>query len=166
MGFLFLVGIILIAFIGGIFMILYRLWRRGGIRRYVSVGIGIFLIYSAITAVWPPDSFYIDEFEYRSGLTLPSSASVIDKDSSYPDFHGDYFSKAVIQLDAKDFDTLKAKLAVDNSKKCFTSDMAKRNLAANIVPIGCLEISKEIDDQFNWVLFSDRKTIYFEFWQT
>ena len=166
MELLVLAAIVLLGFAGVVVYILYRMWRRGGAWKLASASLGTYIAYSVITAIWPPNSFYIDEFNYRSGLALPDAADVLDKDSSYPDFHGDYFSKAVIRLDQRDFVKLKSKIAHAHDGSCFVSVMAKKHLAANIHPVGCWSISKNIDDRFEFVLFSDERTIYFEFSQT
>ena len=53
----------------------------------------IFSIYQSYTAVYPNDSFYFKEFEYVTNQKIPNSAKIVSKKSSYPDFHGDYFSR-------------------------------------------------------------------------
>lgn len=73
------------------------------------IGTVTFFIY---TAFYPRDSFYEDDFTTHTGIKLPSSADILDKAATYPDFNGDYWSAAIIQLDESDYRKLKMKLSM------------------------------------------------------
>jgi len=65
-------------------------------------------------AAYPSEDFFVAEY----GLVmldspLPPSAKFIRTAASYPDFHGDYCSAALISLDQKDFDRLLASTLAD-----------------------------------------------------
>ncbi len=70
---------------------------------YILITTISFAFYESYTAVIPNDSFYYNEFEYITNRKIPKSAEIKFKDSSYPDFHGDYFSKSIIELSPKDY---------------------------------------------------------------
>lgn len=75
----------------------------------------IYSTYLSYTAVYPTDEFYFDEFYKITNKEIPNSAEILFKDSSYPDFHGDYFSKSKIQLSETDYKDLYEELKTDSS---------------------------------------------------
>ncbi|MDY3363898.1 hypothetical protein PG623_07785 [Riemerella anatipestifer] len=70
-------------------------------------------VYESYTAVYPTDDFYYSEFEYVTLEKVPKSAKIIFKNSSYPDFHGDYSSKSTIELSQNDFNNLIHKIETE-----------------------------------------------------
>lgn len=79
-----------------------------------------FSFYEAYIAVYPNDNFYFQEFEYVTNKKIPNSGKIILKESSYPDIHGDYFSKSIIELSEEDFMILIEK--IENDKSMIQSD--------------------------------------------
>ena len=62
----------------------------------------IWTAYEVYTAIYPLDSFYLSEFKKVTLREAPKSATVKNKDASYPDFHGDYCSASLITV-SKDY---------------------------------------------------------------
>jgi hypothetical protein len=133
----------------------------------------VLLIIISITqtyfAFYPPDSFYKDEFKYNSGIDLPSSAKIIDKNSDYPDFHGDYWASAIIKLDERDYyklksdisklndfqiDTTSQKIGITNEYAILTRDVKESD-----IDIVFLNTKKE---WFKVAFLKDKRTIIFE----
>jgi hypothetical protein len=73
----------------------------------------LWTIYEAYTAIYPTDSFYLDEFKEVTLREAPKTAEVIKKKASYPDFHGDYCSSALIKLSRHDYTNLLNELSRD-----------------------------------------------------
>lgn len=120
---------------------------------YLSIITTSFAFYESYTAVFPNDSFYYDEFEYVTNRKIPESAEIKFKDSSYPDFHGDYFSKSIIELSSKDYDKLLKKLQDDKT----LIESTENN--DGILKVFERKIPNE-DDRYLFIRFlKDRKTI-------
>jgi len=122
----------------------------------IKLGLYIFIIAASLafqqsyTAVYPNDSFYYDEFEYVTNRKIPESAKIKFKDSSYPDFHGDYFSKSIIELSQPDYNKLLK--GIQNDKTLIKS-----------IENDCKVFERRIigeEDRYLFVRFlNDRKTI-------
>jgi hypothetical protein len=69
--------------------------------------------YSGYTAVYPPDSYFLEQFANASMHPVPASARVTEKSASYPDFHGDYCSYSRIELSPSDYTALMSTLDGD-----------------------------------------------------
>lgn len=112
-GFVAIIGIMMFVLISLPTTLAYYLKQWLTKKGYRFVGIILFIIvpiwtaYEIYFAIYPPESFYIFEFEYHTGLVLPNSVEFIAKDASYPDIHGDYWSAAVVRLSTEDFNQLK-----------------------------------------------------------
>ena len=108
--------------------------------------------YESYTAVFPNDSFYYEEFEYVTNRKIPGS-EIKFKDSDYPDFHGDYSSKSIIELSQADFDKLLKDL--QNDKTLIES----KNDDKNILKVFERKIIGE-EDRYLFIRFKkDGKTI-------
>jgi hypothetical protein len=70
--------------------------------------------YIVITAIWPNEGFYEEEFTRHTSLTFPESASFLTKEATYPDQFGDYQSMAVIELASEDYRLIREKLGSDS----------------------------------------------------
>jgi hypothetical protein len=55
---------------------------------------------------FPTDSFYEDEFEEVTKMDFPKSGEILKKDASFPIYHPDYCSCALIQFDENDFEKI------------------------------------------------------------
>jgi len=86
-----------IKYIGTILLVIAPLWT----------------IYEIYTAIYPTDSFYLDEFKEVTLRDAPKTAKVIKKTASYPDFHGDYSSSSLIKLSRQDYKNLLNELSND-----------------------------------------------------
>lgn len=83
--------------------------------------VGLFLLiiapiwtaYEVYTAINPTDSFYLSEFKEVTLREAPKSATVKNKDASYPDFHGDYCSASLITVSNADYLSLLNELTND-----------------------------------------------------
>ena len=83
--------------------------------------VGLFLLiiapiwtaYEVYTAIYPTDSFYFSEFKEVTLREIPKSATVKNKDASYPDFHGDYCSASLITVSKDDYLSLLNELTND-----------------------------------------------------
>ncbi|MCW3126104.1 MAG: hypothetical protein JWO03_1762 [Bacteroidetes bacterium] len=86
----------------------YRFW---GLFICLSIiGSEFFAVY---TALYPLDSFYKEDFEFCTKLKFPESGKIIAKDATYPDFHGEYSSDAVVSISESDFYSLLNKVNAD-----------------------------------------------------
>jgi len=110
---------IFIAIAGGILYLVYNFFRyrllQSGklstkldsqINKYYIIA--LIFISAAFTyrGYFPPDNFYFKEFEFVTLTKIPSSAEIVKKTSSYPDFHGDYCSSSLIELSKEDYSKL------------------------------------------------------------
>ncbi|WP_342645827.1 hypothetical protein [Mucilaginibacter sp. CSA2-8R] len=91
-------------------IVLLVLFYRWMVRlRLKKVGIAVvslicaFFAYNIYVAIYPNDAFYFDEFKSVTLSEIPASAEILNKNATYPDFHGEYFSIALIKLSKKDF---------------------------------------------------------------
>jgi energy-coupling factor transporter transmembrane protein EcfT len=83
--------------------------------------VGLFLLiiapiwtaYGVYTAIYPTDNFYLSEFKEVTLREAPKSATVINKDASYPDFHGDYCSASLLTVSNDDYSSLLSELTND-----------------------------------------------------
>lgn len=166
MELLLITGVFALAIATLISGVLYWIWKRGRIGKVASSAIGGWAVFHIITAIWPLDSFYLNEYSFHSGLNPLESAIVLDKHATYPDFHGDYYSEALIQLQEKDFQKLKLEAPLSMSEECYVPQMALLKLGDDITPIGCWSLRREIDKDFYLVVFSDEKSIYYSYSQT
>ena len=119
----FIIILIFIVVIGLIFLLLRlfiklmkRLYRKGYKTLAILIPLSIALVggYEIYTALYPPDSFYVEDFERYSGIKYPSSGKILKKTATYPDSHGKYISAALIQFSAADFQKLKNKINSDS----------------------------------------------------
>ena len=95
-----LVGIALLGLAG---YVAVWMWKKGPYARVTVVALSGFVGYQVAIAAFPRDSFYREEFQYRTGIAMPSSAKIVFKKASYPDFHGDYASEMLFEVSPSDF---------------------------------------------------------------
>jgi len=121
-GFILLAGVLALIMISLPTVIAYLIYRWfSKKKKYLKViGISLLIIapiwtfYEIYTAIYPTDSFYFKEFKDVTLREIPSSAKIIKKTASYPDFHGDYASVSLIRLSQKDYNSLLTELNNDN----------------------------------------------------
>lgn len=97
--------------------------RKGDKKAAFAIPVLVFGIpfYFICTAFYPSNSFYVQDFESNAGLSFPPSASIIKKDATYPDIHGDYTSRAIIELSASDYISILQRLQSDSKFNADTS---------------------------------------------
>ena len=123
----------------------------------------IFVLY---IAVYPLDGYYIDEFSRRMGYHLSSDAVVLKKSASYPDFHGDYSSEAVIRLSKTEFEKIIKKFPPSPSGRgCFNS-VSSSYLGVDFTPTGCWSKKIKSDARIMVTYFSNDSALHFYFSQT
>jgi hypothetical protein len=124
MPLLFLAIILIIAIPIAILVAFYRWMIKLQLKK---VGIAIvalvcaFFICNIYIAIYPNDDFYFDEFKSVTLNEIPASAEIINKSATYPDFHGDYCSIALIKLSKEDFKSVLNK--IQNNHKLQPSKM-------------------------------------------
>ncbi|MCG2617692.1 hypothetical protein LZZ85_25550 [Terrimonas sp. NA20] len=115
----FFITAFLLGLAGGIVYLIYLPFRNYLIRkgkltaemnRKVNIAY-IFVIlvlsgYFTFDAFFPGKSFFKNEFNTVTLRELPESAIFIEKNASYPDFHGDYCSSSQIMLSQIDYTNL------------------------------------------------------------
>ncbi|MBX7204031.1 MAG: hypothetical protein K1X81_01275 [Bacteroidia bacterium] len=182
---LFLVEIFVISIIGGLIYLIYlpikkKLLKSGKLtlslsqkinRIYISSFFICFLILFSFSyiGVFPRDSFYIEEFKYNTGLELPDSAEIITKDASYPDFFGDFWAAAIIELSTEDYEKLKNNIShLKNFKIDTTSQKIGITEAYNVLTKEIKESDLDIvffNNKQHWfkvAFLKDKRTIIFE----
>jgi hypothetical protein len=145
---IFLVVSLVIAIIGGLIYLLYipikrNLLRNGKLPKHRSKQINITYIlilalistYQTLDAFFPSKSFYEGEFKTVTLRDIPRSAEFIEKNSSYPDFHGEYCSSSQIKLSKEDYKKLVAELSLD------------KRFNRNGEAIGSAEFDKSLGDK-------------------
>ena len=121
--FLLLFAGLIIGIIGGLFYLIYLPFKKnrlttGKLTERTSRKINkTYIIFLSICSlilfaisyndVFPNDDFYTEEFTLYTGIKLPASADIKEKDASYPDFFGDFSAVAIIELNSNDYDKLK-----------------------------------------------------------
>ena len=117
-----------------------------------------------VTALWPMNSFYVSEFETNSNVSLGKTFKVLVKKSSYPDFHGDYYSKAVFKIKNLDLSELAEDL--EEIDECNIPNLVKPYLDRDNSSPKCWEVNRDFDERFNVTYFEKANLLYYEFNQT
>jgi hypothetical protein len=148
------------------------LWKKGPYGRVAAAVISVTLAYFIVTAIFPPPSFYREEFAYRTGIAVPPSAKIKFMKASYSDFHGDYACEMVFEVSSDDFAWLQRASKI-NSKTGNESLGGMYWREAEIAFGKKLEAklsggirTRNPDERGAWALLSDGKTVYFWFVQT
>jgi uncharacterized membrane protein (DUF485 family) len=150
-----------------------RKWLlKKGFRKTANMlllGVILVTIQQVYSAIYPTDSFYKDEFENNSKLTLPQSSKIVAKNASYPGIHGGYTSVAILELSSQDFQLLKSNF---ESSKRFEIDTTWQNIGSSSeyaeltsdIEESSIEIvySKLRQNYFKVAFLNDNKTIIFE----
>lgn len=96
-------------------------WRLIALTPILFVG---YYIYIALN---PLDSFYKEEFETVTGMSFPDNGKILYKTATYPDFGGDYTSKAIIKLDEVSINNIKNQLTRNQFEEIIFSPAEKYN---------------------------------------
>ena len=145
---IFFVVLMIVGIAGGLIYLLYlpikkRFIKNGKLTKQRSRQINIayifilvlFSAYQTFDAFFPSESFYKQEFKTVTLREIPKSAIFIEKNSSYPDFHGDYCSSSQIKLSKADYEKLLSELSLD------------KRLTKNGQVVGSVEFSKSLGDK-------------------
>jgi hypothetical protein len=150
----------------------YKWLKRKGYKKaafgvpVLIIGILFYLIYNA---VYPGNNFYVQDFEKNTGILFPSSGRIIKKDATYPDIHGHYSSRAIIEFSTSDYlhtvQTLQsdAKFKTDTSRFHFLSETLDffKSEEINGTKFSSILVGGR-NAQFTVGFLKDGKTIVFE----
>jgi hypothetical protein len=174
MGLIILFIIVILA-IGIPITVLYFLYKWLAKKGQKKIGVLLltvilgYMTYSIYTAFYPLNEFYEYEFEHNSGLDFPKTGIIIDKNSNFPDQHGDYWASAIIAMDTEEFEILKTNLL---NQKGFQIDTTRQGMG---ITKDYRELTKAIDKKdieivylntdkewFKVAFLKNKKTIIFE----
>ena len=123
----FFVILIIVGIVGGLIYLLYlpiksKLIKNGkltkGRSRQINIAfVSILVLFSAymtFDAFFPSKSFYEQEFKSVTLREIPKSAKFLEKNSSFPDFQGEYCSSSQIKLSKAEYKKLFSELSLDN----------------------------------------------------
>ena len=144
--------------------ILILIWKKVPFGKYASLVLVIGVVFVIVTAIWPMDSFYIDELKNNTNLEVSGKYEVLSKNSSYPDMHGDYYSEAVLRVTEIDFSSLASD--VKPIEKCSVPSIAEPFLPVDYGVVKCWGSNRNIDEWFRLFYFPDSGVLYFRFDQT
>ena len=95
------------------------LLRRGRVGRVIlglmSAALGLMsaaLVWFVYEALYPPESFYLSEFERLTRISLPKQSQFVEKTATFPDHFGDYSACFIVRLSPEDIAALTAVLGV------------------------------------------------------
>jgi len=119
MGLLYLVIIISLIFALLVLLPLFikYLNRKNARLKFLLLIPFILLIHSIYSAIYPPDSFYRQDFKEVTGVNLPESAEIIYKTASFPDHFGDYTSVSIIKVEKLFYSSLDRELMIKGLTK-------------------------------------------------
>lgn len=167
--FFILLPILLVVLIG---IVAFRLWKKGKGWKLGIITTALIFSATVYDAIYPSDSFYERGFERVSGLTFPKSGVIKNKDSTFPDIHGDYASCALIEVSADDYQLLKRKLLA--SEKHSTGMLAPLcdGLSLKATPTSRYEVALEKDfdektsEASGWGILENSSLVYFYYWSS
>ncbi|MFT7562008.1 MAG: hypothetical protein ACI93R_003942 [Flavobacteriales bacterium] len=145
--------------------LLFLILRKVKYGQYISSALALGSAFLVITAIWPMNSFYVDEFENNSGIAIKVK-NVLYKDSSYPDMHGDYFSLAVFKVKSVDLLKLKSDLVESELDVCKTPRLVVEFLNGSDEQARCWSINRNVDEWFDFYYYKNTGILYYRFNQT
>lgn len=169
LGFIFLMTVSAIVFTGvGIKLIHRWLLRRSKRSWILQVAAYPLFAFSFYPAFFPPDSFYIDEFERRTEIELPDSVYVLKKSASYPDFHGDYSSEAIFRLSVNDYNKLASEMPIEkrNEGEGCLVETQYAYMGTGFIPQGCWRREIRMDSRIMVTFFPKEFALHFYYIQT
>lgn len=159
-----ILGVFVLLVIAVIGLFFLAIWKTPKVGRLISVCLIGGIIFFIITGIWPSDSFYINEFEINSKVSLDKNFKILEKESSYPDMHGDYYSKAIFKVSNLDLSNLAVDLKKNN--ECDIPELAKPYLNKGVGSISCWAVNRNTDEWFNLIYSEKIGILYYEFNQT
>lgn len=79
-------------------LLVHRMWRSGRLGKSVTAIALVALAWPVYQALFPPTSFYVSGIKNFANLSVPADAVFLNKESSVPDFTGDYSACFVVRL--------------------------------------------------------------------
>lgn len=79
-------------------LLVHRMWRSGRLGKSVTAIALVALAWPVDQALFPPTSFYVSAVKNFANLSVPADAVFLNKESSLPDFTGDYSACFVVRL--------------------------------------------------------------------
>jgi hypothetical protein len=101
-------------------LITYKLWSKGKYANYLLCAVWLAYLYLWLRAFYPDDEFYVAHLESISKINFDSQIEVIEKHSTYPDFHGDYSACAVFKVSEADASKLSRESGAGNIGGTYT----------------------------------------------
>jgi hypothetical protein len=144
--------------------ILILVWKKAPFGKYVSALLLVGSVFVVVTAIWPMNSFYLDELQDNAGLRLSGGYEVLAKSSSYPDMHGDYYSEAIFRVAELDISSLSSDVLP--IERCTVPRIAEPYLTSYKGAIKCWGASRNTDEWFRLTYFPDSGILYYRFDQT
>jgi hypothetical protein len=161
---------LIVVFVAGVALFLgYLIWRIGVIGRISVVIIGGLFILLVYSAFFPFDDFYKEEFVYVTGTPFPASGRIVKKYATYPDFHGDYMSCALIQVSEIDYQNLKSILQQRDAKpESGSPGICEANDAWNVM-VSDYQLSiiqrQEGGESKEWGVLKDNRMVYISYFR-
>ncbi|MFT6052290.1 MAG: hypothetical protein ACI9B9_001939 [Halioglobus sp.] len=150
--------------IGITWVITYALRKIPKVGNVLSALFVLFIVFRIITAIWPRDSFYTDDFEYFTKLELPEVVEVLYKSSSFPDMHGDYFSKALFRVENLNIEDMPAN--IEESSECPIPTAVEAHIALNTQGVQCWFVDNlDGDKHFEFLYLPSIDILYFSFFK-
>lgn len=179
---LFIVASIVIGLMGAFLYLIFLPFKRyllksaritkAGIKKINTIYILILLSiagFATYTALFPMDSYYKDEFKLNTGIDMPLSANIINKDCWYPDIHGKYWAAAIVKLNKNDYTLLNEKISKLNTFKIDTTsqqigvtadyNLLTQGIKKDKIRVVFFNVKKH---WFKVAFLKDRQTIIFE----
>lgn len=148
--------------------IIYKIIKNRALKLMVAFIFGIaacWNIYAVYVEFYPPNNFYLEEFKKATLIEAPNSAKILNKATSYPDFHGDYCSASEIALSKEDYQKLYKQLNSDKkfikNENYFGSEEFDKMIAGKdkLIETSFFREVQEQDMAVCIVFLKDKKTI-------
>jgi len=115
-GFIALAIFILVGIPLGLSLLIFWIIKRNGSdkRWRLVAAVPILIVgYFIYTAIYPPESFYREDFKEVTGVDFPYDGQILYKTATYPDHFGDYESTSVVKLPKDFYNDLPDKLLIN-----------------------------------------------------
>lgn len=164
---LIVIVIICLLILGSITVSIWWLWGKGIMGRSILAVLIITLAGFIYVDIYPAESFYKAEFERVVGIPFPTEGQIVFKDTSYPDFFGDYTSCALIDVPAGEYKKLLArarevKLRVDRADLINTNcwDALMKRIPGEVFEAEASGESVHGEEEFiYWALIKDQNKV-------
>lgn len=104
--FFLILAVLLILVLVAMTFVLHKLWKWHVVGKAIVLSFSAFTFFHIWTAIWPTDSWYLEDFETRTSIQLSENVKVLYKRATFPDFQGDYFSTAILAFTDAEFSSI------------------------------------------------------------